>query len=126
MLTLTGVNLNVDENGNPIADPLVKRICGVEGEQLVMLDGILYHRTPNNPEFTPVTQDEKWAEWNLNELPADLKAKIHDIPISQNVYNSLLKAEQNRREFDVTSFAKECGEFVEKYKSLYKKWNGAY
>lgn len=126
MLTLTGVNLNVDENGNPIADPLVKRICGVEGEQLVMLDGILYHRTPNNPEFTPVTQDEKWAEWNLNELPADLKAKIHDIPISQNVYNSLLKAEQNRREFDVASFAKECGELVEKYKSLYKKWNGAY
>ena len=126
MLTLTGVNLNVDENGNPIADPLVKRICGVEGEQLVMLDGILYHRTPNNPEFIPVTQDEKWAEWNLNELPADLKAKIHDIPISQNVYNSLLKAEQNRREFDVASFAKECGELVEKYKSLYKKWNGAY
>ena len=86
----------------------------------------MYHRTPNNPEFTPVTQDEKWAEWNLNELPADLKAKIHDIPISQNVYNSLLKAEQNRREFDVASFAKECGELVEKYKSLYKKWNGAY
>ena len=32
MLTLTSVNLNVDEDGNPIADPLVKRVCAVEGE----------------------------------------------------------------------------------------------
>ena len=126
MLTLTSVNLNVDENGNPIADPLVKRVCGVEGEQLVMLDGILYHRTSENPEFTPVAQDEKWAEWNLNELPASLKAKIQDIPISQNVYDSLLLAEKNRRDFDVASFAKEAKQMVEKYKSLYQKWNGAY
>ena len=126
MLTLTSVNLNVDENGNPIADPLVKRVCGVEGEQLVMLDGILYHRTPENPKFTPVAQDEKWAEWNLNELPASLKAKIQDIPISQSVYESLLLAEKNRRDFDVASFAKEAKQMVEKYKSLYQKWNGAY
>ena len=126
MLTLTSVNLNVDGNGNPIADPLVKRVCGVEGEQLVMLDGILYHRTPENPKFTPVTQDEKWAEWNLNQLPASLKAKIQDIPISQNVYDSLLLAEKNRRDFDVASFAKEAKQMVEKYKSLYQKWNGAY
>ena len=113
MLTLTGVNLNVDEDGNPIADPLVKRVCGVEGEQLVMLDGILYHRTSENPEFTPFVQDEKWAEWNLNELPAELKAKVQDIPISQNVYDSLLLAEKNRRDFDVSAFAKEAKQMVE-------------
>ena len=126
MLTLTGVNLNVDEDGNPIADPLVKRVCGVEGEQLVMLDGILYHRTEKNPEFTPVSQDEKWAEWNLNTLPNDLKAKIQDIPISQTMYENLLVAEKMRREFDVSAFAKESKILVEKYKSLYQKWNGAY
>ena len=126
MLTLTGVNLNVDEDGNPIADPLVKRVCGVEGEQLVMLDGILYHRTSENPEFTPVVQDEKWAEWNLNELPAELKAKVQDIPISQSVYESLLLAEKNRCDFDVSAFAKEAKQLVEKYKSLYQKWNGVY
>ena len=126
MLTLTSVNLNVDEDGNPIADPLVKRVCAIEGEQLVMLDGVLYHRTEKNPEFTPVAQDEKWAEWNLNELPASLKAKIQDIPISQSVYESLLLAEKNRRDFDVSAFAKEAKQLVEKYKSLYQKWNGAY
>ena len=31
MCTLTKVNLNVDENGNQKADPLVKRVCGVPG-----------------------------------------------------------------------------------------------
>lgn len=126
MLTLTGVNLNVDEDGNPIADPLVKRVCGVEGEQLVMLDGVLYHRTEKNPKFTPVIQDKKWAEWNLNELPSSLKSKIHDIPISQNMYSNLLLAEKKRREFDIAAFAKESKIFVEKYKDLYQKRNTSY
>ena len=45
MISLTKVNLNMDADGNPKADPLVKRLAGVPGEQLMMQDGILYHRT---------------------------------------------------------------------------------
>ena len=51
MLTLTTVNLNTDENGQLKADPLVKRIVGQPGEQLVMQDGVLYYRTKDNDTF---------------------------------------------------------------------------
>jgi signal peptidase I len=45
MLTFMQVNLNTDENGQPKADPLVKRIVAEPGEQIVMQDGVLYYRT---------------------------------------------------------------------------------
>lgn len=66
MCTLTKVNLNVDENGNQKADPLVKRVCGEPGEQLMMQDGILYSRTKDSPEFKAV--DDSWAAWNLTKF----------------------------------------------------------
>ena len=53
MLSLMTVNLNKDENGEMKADPLVKRITGLPGEQLVMQDGVLYVRTKDSDEFIP-------------------------------------------------------------------------
>lgn len=66
MCTLTMVNTNTDENGELKADPLVKRITGLPGEQLMMVDGTLYTRTEGSSEFKPVPQDEKWAAWGLS------------------------------------------------------------
>lgn len=70
MATLTMVNLNRDEYGREKADPLVKRICGVPGEQLVMQDGVLYSRTESSAEFVPVAEDADWACWNVADVPS--------------------------------------------------------
>ncbi|MBO4404760.1 MAG: signal peptidase I [Treponema sp.] len=66
MCTLTLVNTNTDENGKIKADPLVKRITGLPGEQLMMMDGVLYSRTKDSPDFKAVTADSKWAAWGLS------------------------------------------------------------
>lgn len=124
MLTLTLKNINVDEQGNPIADPLVKRVCGVPGEQLTMLDGKLYHRTQDSNTFTEVEEDNTWAKWNLNELPANIKQKVQTIPFSQNTYDRMLEAEENRRNFDVGAFYKECYNLNKEFSSIYNNWNG--
>ena len=118
MLTLTKVNLNVDENGSPMADPLVKRVCGVGGEQLVMLDGVLYHRTSENDEFTPVKEDSKWANWNLNELPNSTKVKVQRMPFTQKQYELLLSAEEERRSFDISGFASQAKSLSNQFASL--------
>ncbi|MGP1586786.1 MAG: S26 family signal peptidase [Treponemataceae bacterium] len=141
MLTLTKVNLNIDSNGQPIADPLVKRVCATAGEQLVMLDGILYHRTRENNEFIPVAEDAKWANWNLNDVSSDIKAKIHLAPLagyslqnldalskskiwqqSQHVYELLLETEKLRREFDVSSFKIESEKTARRFENLVKSY----
>ena len=65
MITLTFVKTNTDENGKLKADPLVKRVTGEPGEQLMMMDGKLYARTKDSA-FTQVEADSDWAVWNLN------------------------------------------------------------
>lgn len=118
MLTLTSVNINVDENGELKADPLVKRICGLPGEQLVMQDGILYSRTQNNDEFLPVKEDSKVAYWNLNTLPQKDKRKIEYIPLSQTDYEEMISVEKMRNELNIDSVELECKSIVQKYKKL--------
>lgn len=108
MLSCTTVNLNVDENGDMKADPLVKRVVGVPGEQLMLQDGILYHRTEGQAEFTPVEEDASWAEWNASALPKDIRSQIRDIPISADQYKIMIDVEQERRSLDMDALAAEC------------------
>ena len=111
MLTFTTVNLNVDEHGEPKADPLVKRICGEPGEQLVMQDGTLYARTVKSDDFEAVPLDNKYACWNLAPYVARLngsKKVIRDCPVSQERYDDMLLLEQERRSLNLANAAAEC------------------
>ncbi len=125
MLTFTTVNLNVDEDGQPKADPLVKRICGEPGEQLVMQDGTLYARTAANDEFLPVEMDSKFACWNLAPIAARVnslkKRVIQDVPLNQQNYNLMLEVEEERRNFDLNVAALECQSVAKSFDSIFKR-----
>lgn len=118
MLTFTKVNLNVDEYGEMKADPLVKRVCGESGEQLVMVDGVLYARTKESSIFTPVKDDALWAEWNVNGLSVSQKEKIRTIPLSGELYSTLLSVEKERRDFDISEAEKEATDLVQEFNRL--------
>ena len=117
MLSFTTINLNVDAEGNPKADPLVKRVAGVPGEQLVMQDGILYARTKDSKEFAPVEYDSQKAAWNLNEQSAEIKAKIQYMPFKQEEYDSMLECEKLRRELDLIKAAGDCKAIAQAFAS---------
>lgn len=119
MCSLTKINLNVDENGNQKADPLVKRVCGVGGEQLMMQDGVLYARTKDSPEFKPV--EDGWATWNLNAVKPALKKGIHDFPLTDSDYSEMLVTEEERRNLDIDSVRTECIKIAESFEKNYKK-----
>lgn len=121
MCTLTKVNLNVEADGNPKADPLVKRVCGVGGEQLMMQDGILYSRTKNSPDWKVVEDDAKWAAWNLNEVKSGLKSGIHDFPVTQNEYEQMLECEKERRNLDLGKVKAECLSISDDFENYMKK-----
>ena len=121
MCTLTKVNLNVDENGNQKADPLVKRVCGEPGEQLMMQDGILYARTKDSPDFKPVEADSNWATWNLNAVKPSLKKGIRDFPLSESDYAEMLQTEEARRNLNIEETRSECKKIAENFASNYKK-----
>lgn len=118
MLTFMQVNLNTDENGELKYDPLVKRICGEEGEQLVMQDGVLYSRTKDNPDFTPVELDSKFACWNANTIDNNIKKGVLDIPLTQAQYDQMIEFEEYRRNYDLNSAAFIANELVLKFNKL--------
>ena len=108
MFTFTKVNLNVDESGEIKADPLVKRVTGLPGEQLVMQDGVLYSRTAAQTEFHPVEEDARRAEWNLASLPAGTQKKIRYIPFSAEEYERMTAIERERRDMNYESVIEEA------------------
>lgn len=108
MFTFTKVNLNVDESGEIKADPLVKRVAGIPGEQLVMQDGVLYSRTAAQSEFRPVEEDARRAEWNLASLPAGTQKKIRYIPFSAEEYERMTAIERERRDMNYESVIEEA------------------
>ncbi len=108
MLTLTFVKTNTDENGELKADPLVKRIVGVPGEQLMLMDGTLYARTKDDPAFRAVAEDSSWAAWDLNGLPASVKGRIQWLPMSEGEVANTRSVERRRRELDLEAVKAEC------------------
>ena len=103
MFSLMTINLNKDTDGELKADPLVKRITGLPGEQLVMQDGTLYRRTASSDVFEPVQLDSKYAVWNLNSVNPKLKSNIQHFPFNTEKYQQMLDYEEARRNYDLAS-----------------------
>lgn len=83
MLTFTAVNLNKDENGQDKPDPLVKRVVGMPGDRLMMIDDVVYARREGEAGFTPLEADRKWARvdlWKGDVVPV---SKIKQVPIDE-------------------------------------------
>lgn len=101
MLTFMQVNTNTDPTtGKPKADPLVKRIVGLPGERLMLVDGVLYAKKQPDADYHVVAEDAQYAQWNLNALkPAD-KQSVKNTVFSDDIYNQLLQTEAERKAVD--------------------------
>ena len=123
MLSIMQVNLNKDADGELKADPLVKRITGLPGEQLVMQDGTLYRRTSSSDVFEPVALDAKYATWNLNSVNSKVKPYIQHFPFTSEEYQMMLDFEEERRNYDLSAAefqAYELAKQMRKYVSVNK------
>ena len=123
-LTFTTVNLNVDEDGNLKADPLVKRVTGVPGEQLMMVDGTLYARTADSPEFRVVEEDKRWAEWNVAALPERILEKVQEVPLSEAAYMGMVRCEQMRSALSYSAARDEVLQLVEEFSAIRTRVSG--
>ena len=118
MLSIGTIKLNTDESGELKADPLVKRITGLPGEQLVMQDGTLYHRTTASDVFEPVELDSKYATWNLNAVSNKVKPYIQHFPFNASEYQQMLDFEEERRNYDLNAAEFQAKELSRKLRSL--------
>lgn len=142
MITFTMVNIDqTDDYGNIKADPLVKRVVGLPGEQLVMSDGILYRKTADMSDFEPVKEDFDWASWCPAKLPSDQRKFVQYYPLSfldpssaeylsmtrsqleaieSNNYEKLLDLEKNRSEFQPEEGLKQAKNLIANFKKIWR------
>ncbi len=121
MLTLTLVNPNkFDEYGRQKADPLVKRVTGLPGEQLLLMDGKLYSRTRDS-DFKVVEEDSGWALWNIEALDSSIKAKVQDINGAHTFYKNMELIEQARRDLNLEEAKETCEDLAERFYSIIEK-----
>lgn len=118
MLTFTSVNINRDEYGAVKADPLVKRITGVPGEKLLMVDGILYSKRAGDVDFAPVVEDASWAAWNIASLPRSDLALVQRVPLSREAFSLLESVESRRANLDVAKAAVEARRLASRFAAL--------
>lgn len=118
MLSLTTVKMNKDADGELKADPLVKRITGLPGEQLVMQDGTLYRRTKASDDFEPVALDNKYAAWNLNAVSSKVKSYVQHFPFDNTQYKQMLDFEEERRNYDLDAAEFQAYELSNQFKKL--------
>jgi signal peptidase I len=106
MVTFTAVNIDrYLPNGSEKADPLVKRVVGLPGEKLMMVDDQLYSKRPGDAAFAPVEADKAWARVDLWKESPELVAKIKEMPIDQARRAVLDAWDRRKREADPAALA---------------------
>jgi signal peptidase I len=97
MITFTAVNIDKYlPDGSIKSDPLVKRIVGVPGEKLMMVDDVLYSKRPGDQAFAPVEADKTWARVDLWKESAELASQIQQTPIDEK-HRAVLDAWDRRK-----------------------------
>ncbi len=107
MITFTLVNIDkTAPDGSPKADPLVKRIVGVPGEKLMMVDDVLYARTASQPDFRPVSVDAgRFAQVDLWKLPPQYRARVAVIPVDERTRSILARWDARKNDADPAALA---------------------
>jgi len=82
MITFTAVNIDRLPDGSLKSDPLVKRVVGLPGEKLMMVDDVLYSKKAGS-DWAPVAEDKKWACVDAWKLPAAFLSKVQTLPVDE-------------------------------------------
>jgi signal peptidase I len=104
MVTFTAVNIDKLPDGSPKADPLVKRVVGVPGEKLTMVDEVLYSKRPGSG-WAKVDQDARWARFDLWKEEAALRSHIEAIPVDERARAVLDAWDERKRGADIPAMS---------------------
>jgi signal peptidase I len=100
MITFTAVNIDKLPDGQPKADPLVKRVVGMPGEKLAMVDDVLYSKS-SGTGWAKVEGDAAWAHIDLWKESAALRSRIADIPVGKEERAVLDSWDERKRGLDI-------------------------
>lgn len=95
-LSFSTLNLDKDAYGQPRVGTVVKRLVGMPGDKLMMVDDVLYRKAAGGA-WEPLAQDEAWSHADLYAERQSVRDKIREFPISESL----------RKEFDAIDAMKD-------------------
>jgi signal peptidase I len=106
MITFTAVNIDKYlPDGSIKSDPLVKRVVGLPGEKLMMVDDVLYSKRSGDAAFAPVEEDKTWARSDLWKERDELASRIQQQPIDEKHRAILDEWDAKKRTVDPPALA---------------------
>jgi signal peptidase I len=87
-LTLSNVNLD-KENGTDRVGTVVKRLVGMPGDKLLMVDDALYSRKSGEKAWSKLEADAAWARTDLWKEQASVRSKVRDLRITEEARKEL-------------------------------------
>ena len=100
MITFTTVNIDkYDDTGRIKADPLVKRVVALPGEQVQMINDKIYHRDNLNDEFTLLEENIN-SQTDLYKLDQYSLSKLQRLPLDQRNREMLSKWDEKIENLD--------------------------
>jgi signal peptidase I len=83
-ITFSFVQLDRDELGNIRTSTVVKRLVGVPGDKLLMLDDVLYRKAPGSADWVPLAEDAKFSHVDLYKEKPETLRKIQTVVINED------------------------------------------
>ncbi len=109
-------NPKLDENGQEIADPLIKRTIGMPGEQLMMVDDVMYVKTAAEPAFKVLPGDSKFAYTFASNRPANV-ARIQSKVIEPALKTRMLRWDDEKKVLTPQTYARDAAAFRDFFSS---------
>lgn len=82
-LSFSFLNTDRDKGGRVKVSQVVKRLVGLPGEKLLMVDDVLYKKTKADPNWVKIEAEEQWARPNLYREAPEVRRKIRYLPIDE-------------------------------------------
>lgn len=104
-LSFSFLNLDVDSSGQPRVGTVVKRLVGVPGDKLLMVDDVVYRKTKDGPDWKVLQEDRAWARTDLyKEKPATVK-KIREMTMDANTRKAFDQVDAMKKSTSLSDMA---------------------
>ncbi|MBN1412382.1 MAG: signal peptidase I [Spirochaetales bacterium] len=116
-LTLGNLDIDQDEAGNTRVHFVVKRLIGVPGDKLMMIDDTVYIRNQGDSDFKKLEiDDEKYSQTDLYNEDMGILSRISHVPIDINMRNLLGEWDDYKAGNSIGYFANRLEERWKQYK----------
>ncbi len=114
-LTLSFVNLDKEEDGQDRVGTVVKRLVGMPGEKLLMVDDVLYARKPGDAGWSRMEEDATWARTNLWKESPSVKSRIRDFRISETARSEIDATDEWKNALAVPDLARKLSGLADRF-----------